>query len=335
MTRSNLAASRPAPAQASGETAPQPQSLRVDRTSGSLPTPSKPEPKERAGDKLTGVFIVIGLLLVGSFVGRSYYFAPLTERARHPLHEWLRPSGYVGQTAGILALAIFIFLWLYPLRKKYRWLSWTGVMSKWLDVHVSLALIIPFLLAIHAAWRFDGVIGLGYWSMIVVCMSGIVGRYLYVHIPRSATGLELSAEEIAEERRELITRIARTSGLPVAQVQSVLRSDPTPMEGVGFLKALVLMVRDDIARRRAAGALRRICRERPDGGKRLDRRAVREVVRLGSREMALTQQARLLGATRAIFRFWHVAHRPFALAALVAVLVHVGVVVAMGATWFW
>jgi hypothetical protein len=62
---------------------------------------------------------------------------------------------------------------------------------------------------------------------------------------------------------------------------------------------------------------------------------VREVVRLGSREMALTQQARLLGATREIFRFWHVAHRPFALAALVAVMVHVGVVVAMGATWFW
>ena len=296
---------------------------------------AKPEAKERAGGNLTGVFMVIGLLLVGSFVGRSYYFAPLTERVRHPLHAWLRPSGYVGQSAGIVALAIFIFLWLYPLRKRYRWLAWTGVMSKWLDVHVSLALIIPFLLAIHAAWKFDGVIGLGYWSMIVVCLSGIVGRYLYVHIPRSASGLELSAEEIAEERHELMARIARTAGLPVAQVESVLRSDPRPLEGVGFMKALVLMVRDDFARRRSAGALRRICRNRPDGGKRLDRKAVREVVRLGNREMALTQQARLLGATRAIFRFWHVAHRPFALAALVAVLVHVGVVVAMGATWFW
>jgi hypothetical protein len=51
--------------------------------------------------------------------------------------------------------------------------------------------------------------------------------------------------------------------------------------------------------------------------------------------MALTQQARILEGTRAVFRFWHVAHRPFAFAALVAVLVHVGVVVAMGATWFW
>ena len=64
--------------------------------------------------------------------------------------------------------------------------------------------LLPFIAAMHAAWKFEGVIGLGYWSMIVVWLSGIVGRYLYVHIPRSATGLELTAEEIAVERHALI-----------------------------------------------------------------------------------------------------------------------------------
>jgi hypothetical protein len=43
----------------------------------------------------------------------------------------------------------------------------------------------------------------------------------------------------------------------------------------------------------------------------------------------------MLQASQRIFRFWHVVHRPFAIAALVAVVVHVGVAVAMGATWFW
>jgi hypothetical protein len=275
-----------------------------------------------------------GLLLLGSALGSSYYLAPPAERVRDPLHIWLRPSGYIGQTAGILALLIFIFLWLYPLRKRFRWLQWTGAMSSWLNVHVTLALLIPVLGAIHAAWKFEGIIGLGYWSMLVVCLSGVVGRYLYVHIPRGAAGLELSAEEIAAERRELLAEVARTSGLPIAQIEALLRSDPTPIEGVGFLKTLALMVQDDLARRRAARALRRICRDRP-GSRQLDRTAVREIVRLASREMALTQQARILDSTRAIFRFWHVAHRPFAFAALAAVLVHVGVVVAMGATWFW
>jgi hypothetical protein len=312
--------------------------------SGAAAPPAKPAGKpsavpetipitKRAGSELGWVFAVIGLMLLGSALASSYYLAPLSEKVRSPLHPWLRPSGYVGQTAGILAVLIFIFLWLYPLRKKFRWLEWTGVMSKWLDVHVSLALIIPFLGAIHAAWKFEGLIGLGYWSMIVVCLSGVVGRYLYVHIPRGATGMELTAEEISTERRELIAAVAANSGLPMAQVEAVLRSDPVPIEGAGFLKTLALMVQDDLVRRRAGRALRRLVKR--TAGAKLSHTAVNEVVKLASREMALTQQARMLAATQRIFRFWHVAHRPFAMAALVAVLVHVGVVVGLGMTWFW
>jgi len=53
------------------------------------------------------------------------------------------------------------------------------------------------------------------------------------------------------------------------------------------------------------------------------------------REIALLQQTALIDATRRVFRFWHVAHLPVAVAALAAVLVHVTVVVAMGVTWLW
>jgi hypothetical protein len=232
-----------------------------------------------------------------------------------------------------LALLIFLFLWLYPLRKNVRWLRWTGAMSKWLDVHVTVALVLPALTALHASWRFDGLIGLGFWSMMIVCLSGIVGRYLYVNIPRSATGLELNAEEIAEERRDLMLELARTARLPAAQVESLLRSDPTPCDGLGVLATLRQMLKDSWVRRSAARALRRICARQPHS--RLERSSLRRVVKLASREMALTQQARMLSATRRVFRLWHIAHRPFAIAALAAVVVHVGVVVSLGMTWFW
>jgi hypothetical protein len=240
----------------------------------------------------------------------------------------------VGQTAGILALVIFLFLWLYPLRKRYRWLAFTGAMARWLDAHVALALVLPFLAAVHAAWRFDGVIGLGFWAMIVVCLSGVVGRYLYVHIPRSQSGLELTAEELAAERRSLLAQLAARTGLPPAQVEALLRSDPAPCDGLGIFATLRRMASDDLARWRAARALRRACASLP-AARRPSRRTLKAVMRLASREMALTQQARMLEATHRVFRYWHVAHRPFAVTALAAVLVHVGVVVAMGATWFW
>ena len=66
------------------------------------------------------------------------------------------------------------------------------------------------------------------------------------------------------------------------------------------------------------------------GGRRPER-----AVRLASREIALTQQTRMLDATHRLFGWWHVAHRPFAMTALLAVLIHVIVVVAVGGTWFY
>jgi len=272
--------------------------------------------------------------LVGLTVaGAGYYFAEVGDRVRNPLHPWLRPSGIVGQPAGLLALAIFLFLWLYPLRRRFRWLAWTGTMAQWLDVHVAAALLMPLLAAVHAGWRFTGLIGLGFWSLMVVWLSGVVGRYLYTRIPRGATGLELSAEEIAADRRRLVGVIATSSGLPEAQVEALLQSDPRPCDGLGLLGTLRRMVEDDLARWRAARALRRTCAAQ--GARRLSRRDLGRVLRLARREMALTQQARMLQASQRIFRFWHVVHRPFAIAALVAVVVHVAVAVAMGATWFW
>jgi hypothetical protein len=258
----------------------------------------------------------------------------VAERVRDPLHPWLRPSGYIGQSAGIAALAIFAFLWLYPLRKKYRWLGWTGSLARWLDVHVSAALLLPLLVTIHAGWRFGGVIGLGFWAMMLVWISGLIGRYIYARIPRSRTGVELSRDEIAAERKRLLQAIGTATGLSPTVVEETLQPAPLPA-GLGPAATILRMIRDDLARRGAARRLRRRLRARRAGGPPLDPRALARATALARQEVALTQQARLLGATHDLFRYWHVAHRPFAVLALTAVVVHVAVVVAVGATWLW
>jgi hypothetical protein len=274
---------------------------------------------------LLGALVLAGVTALGA----GYYFAPVALRVRSPLHPWLRPSGYVGQVAGIVALLILLTLWLYPLRRRFRSLAFLGAMSRWLDVHVALALLLPLLAAVHAGWQFRGLIGLGYWSMLAVWGSGLVGRYLYVRIPRGRTGLELDAAETARVRRSMVAEIAKRARLPATEVEAILGDDPWPCEGLGILATLRQLVVDDFTRWRATRRLARAC------GRRVDRRTLRRIIGLARREMALMQQARLLGATQRLLRLWHVAHRPFAIAALAAVLVHVAVAVAMGATWFW
>lgn len=295
--------------------------------------PSLTATREAPGHARRSLFLVVALLVGICALGFPYYTLPVAERVRSSMHPWLRPSGYIGQSAGLVAIVIFLFLWLYPIRKRARWLAWTGSVARWLDVHVLAALVLPLLVAIHAAWRFEGLIGLGFWSMMVVWASGIVGRYLYARIPRSKAGIELTLEEIAARRQVLLEEIARTTGLDVQLIEQALSPDRVPARP-GTWGTLARLVSDDLARRRAGRRLRQMFQSGGPHGKH-DRQVLTRVLRLARREMALTQQALMLDATHAVFRFWHVLHRPVAIAALAAVVVHVAVVVALGATWLW
>ena len=107
-----------------------------------------------------------------------------------------------------------------------------------------------------------------------------------------------------------------------------MATTPSAGSGTGLVRTFLGLFRDDLARWRAV-------RRFSASMHQLDRRTLRQIARLAGREAALDQQARMLEATQRVFRFWHVAHRPVAITALLAVLVHVVVVVALGATWFW
>lgn len=285
--------------------------------------------------RISGWVFVPWLALVAvSLWGADYYFADLGSRARHDQAYLFKPSGWIGQTAGLLTFGGFIFLWLYPLRKKLGAAGrWMGQVPAWLDVHIVVGLTLPILGAVHAGWRFDGIIGLGYIAMIVVALSGIVGRYVYVRIPRNRSGLEIGAEELAQQRRQLLLDLTEITGLAQDVVRSTLAAEPRPEKNLGLLGSLAQMVRDDFRRRRAGHELEK--KWKAAGRTGIDPKKLSEVVRLARRQMALTQQARLLGETQKVFGHWHTFHRPFALTALLAVSIHVAVVVWAGVTWFW
>lgn len=331
-------APRPDRRPAAATTPPRRNAGVTDRAADALPAPAEPA-KTRRRSWLPGSFLARVLFLASippvalCAAGVAYYVLPLEERPWSPLHEWFRPTGYVGQSMGFFALFLFLFLWLLPIRKRVKWLKFPGPAPRWLDVHIVAGLLVPFVGAVHAAWRFNGLIGLGYFSMLVVSMSGVVGRYLYAHIPRRRNGLELSREEAAAERRALIGRLVERTGIPLEHVVDLLQTSQAPDRRLGILPTLRRMAKDDLIRRRAARSLVAEWKKRLPRGEKPDRRALREMRRAARHEMALAQQIRLLDATHRVFRLWHVAHLPFAIVAFLAVLIHVAIAVAFGATW--
>jgi hypothetical protein len=201
--------------------------------------------------------------------------------------------------------------------------------GRWLDVHIVMGLALPPLAAVHAGWHFDGLIGMGMLAMVIVSLSGVVGRYLYTHLPRSRSGLEMSHEEAGAERRALLTNLSVATGLTPQELERDLALDPRPYEQLGIVRTFVRLMQDDWRR---ASTLRRLAREwgKSQRNLRLDREQLANALKLARLEMKLSQQLRALDATKRVFAWWHVAHRPFALSALLAVTIHVAVAIWVG-----
>jgi cytochrome b561 len=100
------------------------------------------------------------------------------------------PSSIVGHVTGIIGTLLMLGAQVaYSLRKQTRDARW-GPMVKWLQSHVIIGLVGPFMVLVHAAGKFNGVAGVSAGLTIVVIISGITGRYIYTSIPREIEGVD-------------------------------------------------------------------------------------------------------------------------------------------------
>ncbi|HKW89240.1 MAG TPA: hypothetical protein VJN21_10850 [Candidatus Acidoferrales bacterium] len=136
-------------------------------------------------------------MLIGIY-GFNYYTLDAAHRALSPKYNQLRPAGSIGIRLGVAGAFMFVLIFLYALRKRWRWLGRIGSTKHWLDFHIVLGLTAPVIFTFHSSFKFGGLAGIAYWIMIVVALSGIVGRYLYAQIPRSLGSAELTFNELQE-----------------------------------------------------------------------------------------------------------------------------------------
>ena len=130
---------------------------------------------------------------------RGYYELAPFERPGTAWHELLKPSGTVGLTCGALAAGLMVANLCYLLRRS-RWGQWVpGSLQAWMTSHVGTGMLALLLVVIHSAMiPKDTVGGHALIALVVLVLSGGIGRYLYSFIPRAANGRELALEEIGQ-----------------------------------------------------------------------------------------------------------------------------------------
>jgi len=152
-------------------------------------------------------FFVIFLVAIGvlAFIaagihGFDYYTTPQSERAFRSDYDEMKPSGYFSHGLGnIGATMITVGVAHYSSRKRIRAFWNLGRLSSWLEFHIFLCLVGPVLVIYHTTFKAGGIAAISLWTMLSVAASGIVGRFLYVLIPRNIKEGQLSSQQINEE----------------------------------------------------------------------------------------------------------------------------------------
>lgn len=283
-------------------------------------------------------YLIATAMVVGIFVyGYNYYTLGSADRPFSPKHALLKPSGAIGVKLGMLGLGMFLCIFLYPLRKRWAWLGRQGSSRHWLDNHVLLGLAAPFVIALHAAFKFRGFAGIAFWIMLAVSLSGVIGRYLYGQIPRSLNAAELSLKEVQEIQTKLGEQLAKQRILPQADLRAVLSLPSAErVQSLPTVVALVYMMLLDLSRVFKIAALRRGHLSFGEtlftlgGLLKTKHPELEQAVAVAREEASIAKRVLFLACSQKVFHLWHVVHKPFSYTFAVLAIVHIVLVVMMG-----
>lgn len=154
-------------------------------------------------------FFIVGtiVLLLLAFNGYQYYSLPIEERFFSSSHTALKPSGDKDGFGIIGTLMMIVGVSIYMIRKRSRKYFTFGYLKHWLELHIFLCTVGPILVLYHTAFKFGGIVSVSFWSMVLVVLSGVVGRFIYIQIPRTIQGKEIDIKDLISMREELVSKM--------------------------------------------------------------------------------------------------------------------------------
>lgn len=275
---------------------------------------------------LLGILVILPVAYI-AYYGYSYYITPIEERFFHHAYQLLKPGGDLGHGYGVIG-SLFMLMGVsgYMMRKRMRSLHRLGQVKHWLEIHIFLCTLGPFLVLFHTSFKFGGLVSISFWSMVAVFLSGIVGRFIYLQIPRTIEGRELTLTEVRDLRQNLAEIIGTSYSLDEAEYQMVF--DSVQLQSGKISDEAGNIFTSWFHDRKILNKLKRKLR---NSG--LTRKELSEVFRLIKNEFSLNRKINRLQLMQDLFRYWHVAHLPFAIIMLVIMIIHVAVTLYFGYRW--
>lgn len=237
-----------------------------------------------------------------------------------------------GYNLGLAGGLMMLSLLLYPLRKRFRPLERLGRMANWFRFHMLLGIGGPILVLFHSTFRIGSMNArIALYSMLLVALSGIVGRFVYRHLHHGLYGKKVSLAEAEADLKSSTANIASVfTQCPnvESRLEDFRKEAFAPLEGVWPRIHRFLTLRWH-GRRLERAVRREVKKELARQGRKQGRSRSELLLnyRLSKEQIsnyieAIVQAAQFENWER-LFSLWHVVHIPFLYLLILSGIVHV------------
>jgi hypothetical protein len=244
----------------------------------------------------------------------------------------LTPVSGAGYWLGIAGSGLMLLLLLYPLRKRVRSLRALGTVAFWFDAHMILGVLGPVLVLWHANFRLGSInCSVALVTMLVVAVSGIIGRYLHSKIHLRMHGRKAEAQEVqadADELRGFIGTDPHVADRVIAQLNDFAQLGTAAPKGVlgGLVLLSVIGWRGSVVRMRLIAHARQVIAvegRRRGRSQRVQGQQLAGVTKFVTQHIGAAKKAATFAFYERLFRLWHIFHVPLFVLLVIVAVIHV------------
>jgi len=260
--------------------------------------------------------------------GSAFYRISIEERFFHSDYKILKPSGILGHGYGIIgSLFMLIGVSSYMLKKRIRSFAKFGLLKHWLEFHIFLCTLGPILVLFHTSFKFGGIVAISFWSMVAVFASGIIGRFIYIQIPRTIEGRELSLAEVTDLKTNIDDILIKTDNLDLEKREEILAITKKRVN-LYYSNIFKRYFENYLEDKRSINRVKQLIKD-----SKFSRKEYKSIIGMLKDEIHLNRRIERLTTMQNLLKYWHVAHLPFAFIMLIVMIVHVVIAVTFGAKW--
>jgi hypothetical protein len=243
-----------------------------------------------------------------------------------------KPGSEMGYNLGMAGGIMLLLLFLYPLRKHFRFMHGLGSAKYWFAMHMTMGILGPLFILAHSRFQVGSVnaaVALG--SMCLVAGSGIIGRFIYTKIHHGLYGRRATLEEMRAraglDSSEVQSKLAFAPKVEKALERfeaTALKTHTNPLAGAWAFVMLWLRARH--AQFHCARELRRLykthARERGWDRAKCQRR-LEAANHLVQTYLCSTREVAHFRTYERLFSLWHVLHVPLVYMLVLSAIAHV------------